>query len=113
MGDYDCRRHSFGYVSEFHLIPNQSSDFENRVTELHQQLKGMSPSIAELNYLDKVKWHDMYGVDLHPVLVSIKIYACSFIIQFKCKFSILFVPFIEYIIFHFIQMLKARRPLLF
>lgn len=71
LGDYDCRRHSFGYVSEFHLIPNQSSDFESRVTELHQQLKGMSPSIAELNYLDKVKWHDMYGVDLHPVLVSI------------------------------------------
>lgn len=42
---------------------------ENRITELHQQLKGMSPSAAELNYLDKVKWHDMYGVDLHPVLV--------------------------------------------
>lgn len=30
----------------------------------------MSPSNAELNYLDKVKWHDLYGVDLHPVLVS-------------------------------------------
>lgn len=36
--------------------------------ELHQQLKGMSPSTAEINYLDKVKWHDLYGVDLHPVL---------------------------------------------
>lgn len=28
----------------------------------------MTPSNAELNYLDKVKWHDLYGVDLHPVL---------------------------------------------
>ncbi|XP_046865224.1 hornerin isoform X2 [Drosophila willistoni] len=68
LGDYDQRRHSKGYVSEFRLLPNQSSELESRVSELHQQLKGMSPSSAELNYLDKVKWHDMYGVDLHPVL---------------------------------------------
>ncbi|XP_017847788.1 uncharacterized protein DDB_G0283357 isoform X2 [Drosophila busckii] len=68
LGDYDQRRHSKGYVSEFRLLPNQSSELEARVSELHQQLKGMSPSSAELNYLDKVKWHDMYGVDLHPVL---------------------------------------------
>lgn len=70
LGDYDSRRNSVGYVSEFRLVANQSRDMENRVTELHQQLRGMSPSAAELNYLDKVKWHDMYGVDLHPVLVS-------------------------------------------
>ncbi|XP_055618004.1 band 4.1-like protein 4A isoform X2 [Toxorhynchites rutilus septentrionalis] len=68
IGDYDPRKHPPGYVSEFRLLNNQTKEIENRIHELHIQLKGMSPSQAEFNYLDKVKWHDMYGVDLHPVL---------------------------------------------
>ncbi|CAG9759767.1 unnamed protein product [Ceutorhynchus assimilis] len=68
LGDYDPRRHAYGYVSEFRFFPNQSVELEMRMTELHQTLTGQMPSQAELNYLDKVKWLEMYGVDLHPVL---------------------------------------------
>ncbi len=32
--------------------------------------RGLVPAVAEMRYLDRVKWLDLYGVDLHPVLVS-------------------------------------------
>ena len=32
--------------------------------------RGMVPAVAEMRYLERVKWLDLYGSDLHPVLVS-------------------------------------------
>ncbi|KAL8586199.1 hypothetical protein ACOMHN_021466 [Nucella lapillus] len=68
LGDFDPRQYTEGYVSEFCFVPNQTEDLERRVTALHRRMGGLVPLMAEYRYLDKVKWLDMYGVDLHPVL---------------------------------------------
>ncbi|XP_076443894.1 uncharacterized protein LOC143282194 isoform X2 [Babylonia areolata] len=68
LGDFDPRQHTEGYVSEFCFIPNQTEELEWRIAALHRRMGGLVPMMAEYRYLDKVKWLDMYGVDLHPVL---------------------------------------------
>ena len=71
LGDYDSSRHSPGYVSEFRFLANQTEDTEQGIEESHSRLVGLVPSQAENRYLEKVKWLDMYGVDLHPVIVGV------------------------------------------
>ncbi|KAK2567938.1 Band 4.1-like protein 4 [Acropora cervicornis] len=66
LGEYDPKEHTQGYVSEFRFIPNQSEELEAKVGHMHKKLGQMVPSVAEFMYLDKVKWLEMYGVDLHP-----------------------------------------------
>ena len=39
-------------------------------TQYLRRLTGLTSAMAENRYLEKVKWLDMYGVDLHPVIVS-------------------------------------------
>ncbi|XP_041565968.1 protein 4.1 homolog isoform X2 [Drosophila elegans] len=67
MGDYDADdMPTRAYLKDFKIAPNQTTELEEKVMDLHKTHKGQSPAEAELHYLENAKKLAMYGVDLHP-----------------------------------------------
>ncbi|XP_078505004.1 band 4.1-like protein 2 isoform X10 [Lissotriton helveticus] len=65
LGDYDPDEHTIDHINEFQFAPNQTKELEEKVVDLHQSHRGLTPAQSDIQYAENAKKLSMYGVDLH------------------------------------------------
>ncbi|KAM3861282.1 band 4.1-like protein 2 [Diretmus argenteus] len=63
-GDYEPDQ-PLDYISQLTFAPSQNKEMEEKILELHQSHRGMTPAQADIQFLENAKKLSMYGVDLH------------------------------------------------